>query len=90
MANVACADEYNFVSNMISHGSHCAIIDIDEKKLAGNVMDLNHGVVWAPDWATEKKAHGGEIKPCHGGAHCGVLPRNTAFALLLPTATFEG
>lgn len=25
-----------------------AIIDIDEKKLAGNVMDLNHGVVWAP------------------------------------------
>lgn len=27
---------------------HLAIIDIDEKKLAGNVMDLNHGVVWAP------------------------------------------
>ncbi|MBV7282199.1 L-lactate dehydrogenase [Corynebacterium sp. TAE3-ERU30] len=26
---------------------HLAIIDIDEKKLAGNVMDLNHGVVWA-------------------------------------------
>lgn len=24
-----------------------AIIDIDEKKTAGNVMDLNHGVVWA-------------------------------------------
>ena len=27
---------------------HLAIIDIDEKKLEGNVMDLNHGVVWAP------------------------------------------
>ncbi|WP_165243240.1 L-lactate dehydrogenase [Corynebacterium lizhenjunii] len=27
---------------------HLAIIDIDEKKLMGNVMDLNHGVVWAP------------------------------------------
>ncbi|MGD7003538.1 L-lactate dehydrogenase [Corynebacterium halotolerans] len=26
---------------------HLAIIDIDEKKLRGNVMDLNHGVVWA-------------------------------------------
>ena len=28
--------------------AHLAIIDIDEKKLEGNVMDLNHGVVWAP------------------------------------------
>lgn len=27
---------------------HLAMIDIDEKKLEGNVMDLNHGVVWAP------------------------------------------
>ena len=27
---------------------HLAIIDIDEKKLEGNVMDLNNGVVWAP------------------------------------------
>lgn len=26
---------------------HLAIIDIDEKKLEGNVMDLNHGTVWA-------------------------------------------
>lgn len=26
---------------------HLAIIDIDEKKLEGNVMDLNHGAVWA-------------------------------------------
>ncbi|MFC3850660.1 L-lactate dehydrogenase [Corynebacterium hansenii] len=27
---------------------HLAIIDIDERKTEGNVMDLNHGVVWAP------------------------------------------
>ncbi|MGP6175270.1 L-lactate dehydrogenase [Corynebacterium sp. A21] len=26
---------------------HLVIIDIDEAKLEGNVMDLNHGVVWA-------------------------------------------
>ena len=26
---------------------HLAIIDIDAKKLRGNVMDLNHGVVWS-------------------------------------------
>ena len=26
---------------------HLAIIDIDKKKLRGNVMDLNHGVVWS-------------------------------------------
>ena len=26
---------------------HLAIIDIDQKKLEGNVMDLNHGTVWA-------------------------------------------
>lgn len=26
---------------------HLAIIDIDEKKLEGNVMDLNHGVLWS-------------------------------------------
>ena len=35
---------------LINHSivDHLAIIDIDEKKLEGNVMDLNHGVVWAP------------------------------------------
>lgn len=27
---------------------HLAIIDIDEAKVVGEVMDLNHGVVWAP------------------------------------------
>lgn len=40
---VACA--YSLVNLGIT--DHLAIIDIDEKKLAGNVMDLNHGVVWA-------------------------------------------
>ncbi|WP_286955283.1 MULTISPECIES: L-lactate dehydrogenase [Corynebacterium] len=35
---------------LINQGTvdHLAIIDIDEKKLEGNVQDLNHGVVWAP------------------------------------------
>lgn len=34
---------------MVNQGTcdHLAIIDIDEKKLEGNVMDVNHGVVWA-------------------------------------------
>ncbi|MBC7295732.1 MAG: L-lactate dehydrogenase, partial [Dietzia sp.] len=27
---------------------HLSIIDIDHDKLVGEVMDLNHGVVWAP------------------------------------------
>ncbi|HHU40376.1 MAG TPA: L-lactate dehydrogenase [Propionibacterium sp.] len=27
---------------------HLSIIDIDHEKLVGEVMDLNHGVVWAP------------------------------------------
>ncbi len=35
---------------------HLAIIDIDEKKLEGNVMDLNHGVVWAPSRTKVTKA----------------------------------
>ena len=26
---------------------HLAIIDIDEEKLRGNVVDRNHGVVWS-------------------------------------------
>lgn len=40
---VACA--YSLINLGIT--DHLAIIDIDEKKLLGNVMDLNHGVVWA-------------------------------------------
>lgn len=34
---------------------HLAIIDIDEKKTTGNVMDLNHGVVWASSRTKVKK-----------------------------------
>lgn len=40
---VACA--YSLVNLGIT--DHLAVIDIDQKKLRGNVMDLNHGVVWA-------------------------------------------
>ena len=39
---------YAFALINQSNVDHLAIIDIDEKKLEGNVMDLNHGVVWAP------------------------------------------
>ncbi|AKE42157.1 L-lactate dehydrogenase [Corynebacterium kutscheri] len=34
---------------------HLAIIDIDEKKLEGNVKDLNHGVVWSGHRTTVTK-----------------------------------
>lgn len=34
---------------------HLAIIDIDDKKTTGNVMDLNHGVVWASSRTKVKK-----------------------------------
>ncbi|MDY3127039.1 MAG: L-lactate dehydrogenase [Corynebacterium sp.] len=39
-----------YAYSLVNQGTvdHLAIIDIDEKKLQGNVMDLNHGVVWAP------------------------------------------
>ncbi len=39
-----------YAFSLVNQGivDHLAIIDIDEKKLEGNVMDLNHGVVWAP------------------------------------------
>lgn len=38
-----------YAFSLVNQGfcDHLAIIDIDEKKLEGNVMDLNHGVVWA-------------------------------------------
>lgn len=43
--DVGVAYAYALVNQGIC--DHLAIIDIDEKKLEGNVMDLNHGVVWA-------------------------------------------
>lgn len=38
-----------YAYSLVNQGSidHLAIIDIDTKKTMGNVMDLNHGVVWA-------------------------------------------
>ncbi|MDO4909032.1 MAG: L-lactate dehydrogenase [Corynebacterium sp.] len=44
---------------------HLAIIDIDEKKLEGNVQDLNHGVVWAP---TRTKVTKGTYADCNDAA----------------------
>ncbi|MEJ4100812.1 L-lactate dehydrogenase [Corynebacterium mastitidis] len=44
---------------------HLAIIDIDEKKLEGNVMDLNHGVVWA---GSRTRVTKGSYEDCAGAA----------------------
>src|SRR5699024_281887 len=44
---------------------HLAIIDIDERKTGGNVMDLNHGVVWAP---SRTKVTSGTYADCAGAA----------------------
>ncbi|GAA4795069.1 L-lactate dehydrogenase [Corynebacterium canis] len=44
---------------------HLAIIDIDEKKLEGNVMDLNHGVVWA---SSRTKVTKGSYEDCADAA----------------------
>lgn len=44
---------------------HLAIIDIDEKKLEGNVMDLNHGVVWA---SSRTKVTKGTYADCENAA----------------------
>ncbi|CAB0893854.1 L-lactate dehydrogenase [Corynebacterium diphtheriae] len=44
---------------------HLAIIDIDEKKLEGNVMDLNHGVVWA---SSRTKVSKGTYADCEDAA----------------------
>lgn len=43
--DVGVAYAYALVNQGIC--DHLAIIDIDERKTEGNVMDLNHGVVWA-------------------------------------------
>ncbi|MEJ5920275.1 MULTISPECIES: L-lactate dehydrogenase [unclassified Corynebacterium] len=44
---------------------HLAIIDIDEKKTEGNVMDLNHGVVWA---SSRTKVTSGTYADCEDAA----------------------
>ncbi|WJZ03886.1 L-lactate dehydrogenase [Corynebacterium freiburgense] len=44
---------------------HLAIIDIDERKLEGNVMDLNHGVVWSH---SRTKVTKGSYEDCNDAA----------------------
>lgn len=44
---------------------HLALIDIDEKKLEGNVMDLNHGAVWA---ASHTRVTKGTYEDCRDAA----------------------
>ena len=44
--DVGVAYAYALVNQGLA--DHLAIIDIDRDKLVGEVMDLNHGVVWAP------------------------------------------
>lgn len=44
---------------------HLVIIDIDEKKLEGNVMDLNHGTVWA---ASNTRVSKGTYQDCADAA----------------------
>lgn len=44
---------------------HLAIIDIDEKKLEGNVMDLNHGVVWS---SSRTRVSKGTYQDCQDAA----------------------
>ena len=47
---VGCGDVgLAYAYALVNQGTidHLAMIDIDEKKLKGNVMDLNHGAVWA-------------------------------------------
>lgn len=44
---------------------HLAIIDIDEKKLRGNVMDLNHGVVWS---SSRTRVTEGSYEDCRDAA----------------------
>ncbi|GAA1475300.1 L-lactate dehydrogenase [Corynebacterium felinum] len=61
--DVGVAFSYALVNQGIC--DHLAIIDIDEKKLEGNVMDLNHGVVWAP---SRTKVTKGSYEDCADAA----------------------
>lgn len=61
--DVGVAYAYALVNQGIC--DHLAIIDIDEKKLEGNVMDLNHGVVWSH---SRTKVTKGSYKDCEDAA----------------------
>lgn len=56
-----------YAYSLVNQGTvdHLAIIDIDEKKTLGNVMDLNHGVVWA---ASRTKVTHGTYADCADAA----------------------
>ncbi|MEJ5928467.1 L-lactate dehydrogenase [Corynebacterium sp. H128] len=56
-----------YAYSLVNQGTcdHLAIIDIDEKKLEGNVMDLNHGVVWA---GSRTKVTKGSYEDCADAA----------------------
>lgn len=56
-----------YAYSLVNQGSvdHLAIIDIDEKKTLGNVMDLNHGVVWA---SSRTKVTQGSYADCEDAA----------------------
>ncbi|ARM68442.1 hypothetical protein [Corynebacterium phage IME1320_01] len=55
----------------------------------GNAKAVFYGsrIVWAPDWATEKKAQGGEIKPGTYVYYSGMFWRATQFSSLSPSST---
>ncbi len=61
--DVGVAYAYALVNQGIC--DHLAIIDIDERKTEGNVMDLNHGVVWAP---SRTKVTSGTYADCEDAA----------------------
>nr|WP_120491592.1 L-lactate dehydrogenase [Corynebacterium lactis] len=56
-----------YAYSLVNQGTvdHLAIIDIDEKKTLGNVMDLNHGVVWA---SSRTKVTQGTYADCEDAA----------------------
>ena len=62
VGNGAVGSSYAF--SMINHGicDEFVIIDLDKKKVIGDVMDLNHGTVYGP---SPIKVKSGNYKDCH-------------------------
>lgn len=61
--DVGIAYAYALVNQGLA--DHLSIIDIDHDKLVGEVMDLNHGVVWAP---SRTKVTSGTYADCEDAA----------------------
>lgn len=57
---------------MVNQGlaDHLVMIDIDEKKLEGNVMDLNHGAVWAGSPTRVTKGTYEDVRDAALVVHC--------------------